>query len=197
MIDPALPGWAFGVVATFIALGALGLSATHVVWADQRLVVFRYGQLRSVRGPGITIVWPGVERGVRVSLRPSCLDLLWLPVTTADGAVVTVNGMAEMAVSDPAAYAARVLSPATPPRQATSAAATAAICEFAADRTLAELSRMAGRDVRAPAAATGARTREWGVAIRRVELTRIELPADDDLLRWAERYAAASARRTP
>jgi hypothetical protein len=105
MIDPALPGWAFGVVAMLVALGALGLSAIQ----------------------------------------------LWLPVTTADGAVVTVSGMAEMAVSDPAA----------------------------------------------PAVAVGVRTREWGVAIRRVELARVELPADDDLLRWAERYAAASARRTP
>ncbi len=197
MIGPPLPGWGFGVLATLTALGALALSAIHVAWTDQRIVVFRYGQLLAVRGPGITIVWPGLERGVRVSLRPSCLDLLWLRATTADGAVVTVNGMAEMAVSDPATYAARLLSAATPPRPATSAAAAAALREFVAHRTLAELSRTTGGDVRAPAAAAGARTREWGVAIRRVELSRIELSADDNLLRWAERYAAASARRTP
>jgi regulator of protease activity HflC (stomatin/prohibitin superfamily) len=48
------------------ALGALAASSLHVVWADQRLVVFGHGVLTAVQGPGLVFVLPGVERGVRV-----------------------------------------------------------------------------------------------------------------------------------
>jgi regulator of protease activity HflC (stomatin/prohibitin superfamily) len=59
----------FSVALMLTALGALAASSLHVVWADQRLVVFRHGELTAVKGPGLAFVLPGVERGVRV---PAC-----------------------------------------------------------------------------------------------------------------------------
>jgi len=45
-------------------------------------------------------------------------------------------------------------------------------------------------------ATTAAAISEFAAHRTLAEISRIELPADDDLLRWAQRYAAATARRT-
>lgn len=182
-------GWVFGGIAMLTALGALAASSLHVVWADQRLVVFRFGALTAVKGPGLVFVLPGVGRGVRVSLAETFLDLLWLEVTTADGVEVTVNATAVMAVRDPAAYAERVTTPAEPPRAATTAAASAEIRRFAARRTLAELSHTSSADLRVLSAAVTERASAWGVAVTLVEISRMQLSLDPQLIRWAERYS--------
>lgn len=140
-------GWLFGGLA-LAAAGVLGASVPRVVWAHQRLVVFRFGQLRAVWGPGLAVVLPGAERGIRVSLQPERLDVLWLDVLTADGMAVTLNATALARVRDPAAYARLVEGATEPPLEATREALADEIRRFAAGRTLVELSRSGQRSSR-------------------------------------------------
>lgn len=76
--------------AVWILLGALPLlviisRAVRVVGEDERLVVCRLGRVVRVRGPGLVLLWPGLEREVRVSLRLVCLDLFCLRWSPAMG----------------------------------------------------------------------------------------------------------------
>ena len=133
--------WVLGGVAMLTALGALAASSLHVVWADQRLVVFRFGELTAVKGPGLAFVLPGVGRGVRVPLADTFLDRLWPEVTSQ-----------------------RI-------------------------RRFAGLSHTSSADLRALSAAATARARAWGVAVTLVEISRMQLSLDPQLIRWAERFS--------
>lgn len=187
-------GWVFGAAALLIALGALAAAALHVVWEGQRLVVFRFGRVSSVRGPGLALVLPGAEHAVRVPMTENRLDLLWLDVTTADDVTVTVNGTALMRVTDPVAYAERVRALAEPPRQATTAVVADEIRRLAAGSTLLELSRLGQEDLAGVSAAAGERSAAWGVTVRLLEISRMQLSLDRQLIRWAERFAGGTGR---
>ena len=62
---------AFGVVAGAIVL----FSAFKVLREYERAVVFRLGRYVGVRGPGLVLLIPGLERMVRVSMRVITLEL--------------------------------------------------------------------------------------------------------------------------
>ena len=62
-----------GVLLLFVLLFLF--NAIKIVPEYQRLVVFRLGKLRSTRGPGLVILIPFVERGVKVDLREFYLEI--------------------------------------------------------------------------------------------------------------------------
>jgi hypothetical protein len=66
------PGQPPGDAATLTAHGALAASPSHAVRADQRLVVFRLGELTAVRGPGLAAALPWAGRGARVLAAAEC-----------------------------------------------------------------------------------------------------------------------------
>ncbi len=53
----------FGVV-TCVAL----LSSTRVVREHERLAVFRLGRFHRVSGPGVVVLIPAADRGIRINL---------------------------------------------------------------------------------------------------------------------------------
>ncbi|MBG0813415.1 SPFH domain-containing protein [Planomonospora sp. ID82291] len=182
----ALPAW---IVAGTVALGALAALAScsvRLVRPGERLVVFRLGRPAGVRGPGIVLVLPLLERGVRVPLHPVRIDLLWLEATTRDGVAVTVNGAVFAAVRDPVRHCLAGESPLS----AVTAAAEDGVRRHVAGRDLAELYAPPGGELREPASRITGRTRELGVEVTRVELGRIEVPLSTGLIRWAEGFSA-------
>ncbi|RBQ11609.1 hypothetical protein DP939_45150 [Spongiactinospora rosea] len=60
-----------------------------------------------VGGPGLVLLWPGLEREVRVSLRLVCLDLFCPEALTRDGVSVCVKATAVAAVASPVCFAVR------------------------------------------------------------------------------------------
>ncbi len=44
-------------------------AAVKVVAPFRRLIIFRLGRYLGPRGPGIVLVWPGIDRAVQVDLR--------------------------------------------------------------------------------------------------------------------------------
>ncbi|GGL52733.1 hypothetical protein GCM10014719_62520 [Planomonospora parontospora subsp. antibiotica] len=188
----ALPAW---IVAGTVALGALAALAAcpvRLVRSGERLVLFRLGRPVGVRGPGIALVLPLLERGVRVPLRPVRVDLLWLEATTRDGVTVTVNGAVLAAVRDPVRHCLAGDSPLS----AVTAAAEDEVRRHVAGRDLAELAVPPGGERRELASRITARTREQGVEVTRAELGRIEIPLGAGLLRWAEGFSAGPGLRT-
>jgi regulator of protease activity HflC (stomatin/prohibitin superfamily) len=77
-----------------IALIALFLfSAIKVIREYDRAVVFRLGRFLSVKGPGLIILIPGIDRMVRVSLRTVAMDVDPQDVITRDNVSMKVNAV--------------------------------------------------------------------------------------------------------
>jgi regulator of protease activity HflC (stomatin/prohibitin superfamily) len=76
-------------------------SAIRVLREYDRAVVFRLGRLIRVKGPGLIILIPFIDRMVRVDLRTITLDVPSQDVITRDNISVKVNAVVYFRVMDP------------------------------------------------------------------------------------------------
>ena len=68
-------------------------SALRVLREYERAVVFRLGRLIAVKGPGLILLIPVVDRMVRVSLRVVAMDVAPQDIITKDNVSVKVNAV--------------------------------------------------------------------------------------------------------
>lgn len=73
-----------------VALAALA-SAIRIVQEYERLVVFRLGRCIGVRGPGLVLLWPFIERGVKVDLREQVREIPHQRSITNDNAPIDID----------------------------------------------------------------------------------------------------------
>jgi regulator of protease activity HflC (stomatin/prohibitin superfamily) len=96
------------ILAQFTWLGAvivlifLLMSAIRIVKEYERLVVFRLGRLMGVKGPGIILIIPFVDKIIRISLRTVVYDVATQEVITKDNVTTKVNAVLYYRVVDPA-----------------------------------------------------------------------------------------------
>ena len=67
----------------------------------ERGVIFRLGRFVGVRGPGLIILIPFIERMVKVSLRTVAMDVMPQDVITKDNVSVRVNAVLYFRVVEP------------------------------------------------------------------------------------------------
>ena len=84
----------------FLALYVLS-SAIKILKEYERGVVFRLGRIIPVKGPGLVIIWPIIDKLVRVSLRIVTFDVPAQDVITKDNITVKVNAVVYFRVMDP------------------------------------------------------------------------------------------------
>jgi regulator of protease activity HflC (stomatin/prohibitin superfamily) len=73
-----------------VALAALA-SAIRIVQEYERLVVFRLGRCVGVRGPGLVLLVPFIERGVKVDLREQVREIPHQRSITNDNAPIDID----------------------------------------------------------------------------------------------------------
>jgi regulator of protease activity HflC (stomatin/prohibitin superfamily) len=86
------------VVIAFVAI--LAGSSIRILREYERGVVFRLGRLLGVKGPGLILLIPGVDRMVRVDLRTVTLDIPPQDVITRDNVPARVNAVCYFRVVD-------------------------------------------------------------------------------------------------
>ena len=87
------------VVLVVVALAAAG-TAVRVLREYERGVLFRLGRLMDVRGPGLILLIPTIDRMVRVSLRTITLTVPPQELITRDNIPVRVTAVAYYRVVD-------------------------------------------------------------------------------------------------
>src|SRR5215467_4437934 len=93
---------AFVIVVLIILLGiVLVASAIRVVPEYQRLVVLRLGRLVGVRGPGMVLLIPIVDRGIRTDLRERVFDVTPQACITQDNATLAIDFLIYSKIVDP------------------------------------------------------------------------------------------------
>jgi regulator of protease activity HflC (stomatin/prohibitin superfamily) len=68
-------------------------SAIRILNEYERAVVFRLGRIRDVKGPGLIIIIPGIDRVVKVDMRTITMDIPPQDVITKDNVSIKVNAV--------------------------------------------------------------------------------------------------------
>jgi len=76
-------------------------SAIRILREYERGVVFRLGRLMSVRGPGLIILIPVIDKMVKVSLRTVVMDVPPQDIITEDNVSIKVNAVVYFRVLQP------------------------------------------------------------------------------------------------
>jgi regulator of protease activity HflC (stomatin/prohibitin superfamily) len=88
------------IFPALILLGLIVVPAVKIVYQYQRGVLFRFGKLRGIRGPGFNIILPWIDRLVKVDLRTRTVILKPQEVITRDNVTVNVDAVVYFNVID-------------------------------------------------------------------------------------------------
>ena len=84
-----------------IVIVVLVASSFRILREYERGVVFQLGRFWKVKGPGLVLVFPGIQQMVRVDLRTVVLDVPTQDVISRDNVSVKVNAVVYFRVVDP------------------------------------------------------------------------------------------------
>ncbi len=90
------------IVAAVIVVGLLLLTyAIRIVPEYQRLVLFRLGRCLGERGPGLVLIWPFIDRAVKVDLREQVREIPAQTSITKDNAPISIDFLWYYKIFDP------------------------------------------------------------------------------------------------
>ena len=88
------------LMTPLILLAILVFSMFKVLREYERGVIFLFGRFWKVKGPGIIVVVPGIQKMVKVSLRTVVMDVPPQDIITKDNVTVKVNAVLYFRVID-------------------------------------------------------------------------------------------------
>jgi regulator of protease activity HflC (stomatin/prohibitin superfamily) len=89
MSDAAL----IGLAVALLAVVALFAAAIHILPEYERGVILRLGRIQPLKGPGLILIIPVVDRLIRVNLRTQTYDIPPQDIITNDNVTVRVNAV--------------------------------------------------------------------------------------------------------
>ncbi|MGH2652395.1 MAG: slipin family protein [Actinomycetota bacterium] len=162
-----------GLIVVFLVLYAL--SAIKILNEYERGVVFRLGRLIPVpRGPGFTLVFPPIEKMVRVTLRTVAHDVPPQDVITKDNVSVKVNAVVYYRVMDPN----RAIVEVEQYHYATSQLAQTTLRSVLGQVELDDLLSKRERLNAELQAILDRHTDPWGIKVTMVEVKHVDLPTE-------------------
>ena len=90
-----------GMLIGLVVLAVLLFSAFNILREYERGVIFLLGRFWKVKGPGLIIVIPGIQKMIKVSLRTVVMDVPPQDIITKDNVTVKVNAVIYFRVIDP------------------------------------------------------------------------------------------------
>ncbi len=171
---PELIGFLTSSGIVIILVIALLSSAIKIVQEYERGVIFRLGRFIAVKGPGLFLIIPIVDRMVKVSLRVVTLDVPSQEAITRDNVTVKVNAVAYFRVIDPAKAIIEVEDYRRATFQIAQTTLRNVIGQSELDEILAHREKVNAELRRIIDEAT----EPWGVRVDIVEIKDVELPPD-------------------
>jgi regulator of protease activity HflC (stomatin/prohibitin superfamily) len=179
------------VVLVILVIVALmtAAAAVHVLREYERAVVFRLGRLTGLRGPGLIILIPIVDRMVRVGLRTVTLNIPAQEVITRDNVPARVTAVAYFRVVDASRAVVEVENYLAATLQIAQTSLRAVLGKAELDTLLAERERL-NEDLQK---VIDQQTEPWGVKVNTVEIKDVEIP--ENMQRAIARQAEAERER--
>jgi regulator of protease activity HflC (stomatin/prohibitin superfamily) len=158
------------VIVVFLVL--VLFASIKVVQEYERGVVFRLGRLAGVRGPGLILLIPFIERMQKVDLRTVTMDIPAQEVITKDNVTIRVNAVAYFRVLNPDAAVVNVADYIRATSQIAQTTLRSVLGQSAMDDLLAER-EMINQQL---AKIIDDQTEPWGIKVSIVEVKDVELP---------------------
>jgi regulator of protease activity HflC (stomatin/prohibitin superfamily) len=177
------------IVLFLLILAVFFISAIRVLREYQRAVVFRLGRAIGVKGPGLIILIPFIDRMVKVSLRTVALDVPPQDVITRDNVSIKVNAVVYFRALEPM----KVIVEVEDYLYATSQLAQTTLRSVCGQAELDELLSDREKINRELQEILDRHTDPWGVKVSTVELKHIDLPTE--MQRAMARQAEAERER--
>ncbi len=178
-----------GLLPFLLVLLAIVSAAIKIVQEYERGVVFRLGRLAGVRGPGLILLIPFIERMVKVDLRVVTLDVPSQEAITKDNVTVRVNAVVYFQVIDPDKAVINVEDY----RRATAQIAQTTLRSVMGQHELDDLLSRRERINQELQRIIDDATEPWGIKVSVVEVKDVELPAT--MQRAMARQAEAERER--
>lgn len=138
----------------------------------ERGVIFRLGRFAGIRGPGLFLIIPIIDKMVRVDLRIITMDVPSQDVITKDNVPVKVDAVLYFRVADPGRATIEVENylKATSQNSQTSLRGVVGASEF--DELLSEREKLNNK----LHSIIDASTDPWGIKVTSVEIKHVEIP---------------------
>jgi regulator of protease activity HflC (stomatin/prohibitin superfamily) len=171
-----------GLIVLIVFLAFIVMNIIKILREYERGVIFRLGRLIQVKGPGIIILIPLVDKLVKVDLRTITFDVPAQDIITKDNISVKVNADPARAITDveDSHYATSQISQTT----LRSVLGQSSLDELLAKRD--ELNSQLQKII-------DEQTEPWGIKVSTVEVKNVDLP--QEMLRAIAKQAEAERER--
>ncbi len=160
------------LMPAIVILGVLLLSSIKILNEYERGVVFRLGSYAGVRGPGLIILIPIVEKMIKVDLRVVTMDIPSQDIITKDNVTLKVNGVVYFRVNNPQHSVIKVENFYHATSQIAQTTLRSVIGQYELDEVLAQREEINSK----LQVILDELTEPWGVKVTNVELKAIDLP---------------------
>jgi len=172
-----------------IILILIVISAIKILKEYERAVVFRLGRFTKVKGPGLFILWPGIDKMAKVSLRVLAMDVPPQDVITKDNISIKVNAVAYFRVFEPSKAILEVEDYLYATNQLSQTTLRSVLGEYELDEILMQREKINMRLQKLLDQSTDA----WGIKVSAVEIKHVDIP--QDMQRAIARQAEAERER--
>jgi len=172
-----------------IILLILLASMIRIMREYERAVIFRLGRLIKMKGPGLILLIPFIDRMVRVDLRTITLDVPAQDVITRDNISVKVNAVVYFRVMEPD----KAITQVADFLFATSQLAQTTLRSILGQAELDELLTHRDKINQALATILDQATEPWGIKVSMVEVKNVDLP--EEMRRAMAKQAEAERER--
>lgn len=173
----------FGIVV------AIASQIFKILQEYERGVIFFLGRFQTVKGPGLIILIPFLQKMVKVDLRVIVLDVPTQDVISRDNVSVRVNAVIYFRIVDPEKAIIRVANVFEATSQLSQTTLRSVLGQHELDDMLAERDRL-NEDIQN---ILDQRTDNWGIKVANVEIKHVDL--DESMIRAIAQQAEAERSR--
>ncbi len=163
-----------GILVALAIAALVIISGLNVLREYERAVIFRLGRLTPYRGPGVTFVFPLIERMLRIDLRTITLEIPAQDVITRDNVSVKVSAVLYFRVVDPSRAVVEVENYLFATLQLAQTTLRSVGGQTELDELLSQREKLNAHIQEI----VDAQTEPWGIKVVMVELKNIDLPQD-------------------
>jgi regulator of protease activity HflC (stomatin/prohibitin superfamily) len=155
----------------------------------ERGVIFFLGRFQKVKGPGLIVLIPFVQKMVKVDLRVVVMDVPTQDVISRDNVSVKVNAVIYFRIVDPEKAVIRVANAFEATSQLSQTTLRSVLGQHELDDMLAERDKL-NEDIQT---ILDQRTDNWGIKVANVEIKHVDL--DESMIRAIAQQAEAERSR--
>jgi regulator of protease activity HflC (stomatin/prohibitin superfamily) len=164
-------------------------SAIRIFREYERGVVFTLGRFWKVKGPGLVLIIPWIQKAIRVDLRTVVLEVPTQDVISRDNVSVKVSAVVYLRVIDPEKAIIQVVDFLNATSQLAQTMLRSVLGKHQLDDMLAEREKL-NLDIQQ---ALDAQADSWGIKVSNVEIKQVDLT--ESMIRAIARQAEAERER--